>query len=43
WQDRICIISRPGHPLQKEKRLSLAAMLDYPWIMPPPLSTPMLI
>lgn len=41
WQDRICIVARQYHPLHQAANLSLEEMLDYPWIMPPPLSTPM--
>ncbi|WP_206073988.1 LysR substrate-binding domain-containing protein, partial [Pseudarthrobacter sp. AG30] len=41
WQDRICIVARQHHPLHQAADVTLEAMLDYPWIMPPPSSTPM--
>ena len=41
WKDRICIVARQHHPLHQAADVTLEAMLDYPWIMPPPSSTPM--
>ncbi len=41
WQDRICIVARQHHPLHQAADVTLEAMLDYPWIMPPSSSTPM--
>lgn len=41
WQDRICIVAGQHHPLHQAADVTTEAMLDYPWIMPPPSSTPM--
>ena len=35
FQDPYVVVAAPGHPLAKSTRLSLAAVVDLPWIMPP--------
>lgn len=40
YEEPVLAVVRPGHPLLKEKRLTLARAAQYPWILPLP-GTPM--
>lgn len=40
FTDRYSVISSPAHPLQKRKRVSVADVMNVPWVMPPAEAEP---
>jgi len=34
FDDRLCFVSRPGHPLTKGKAPTIASLLQWPWVVP---------
>lgn len=40
WQDTICIVAAPSHPLRHQRRLVLADTLQQPWAFVPPGTEP---
>jgi len=39
YAEPICLVTRPGHPLFRKRRLGLRDLVNEPWLLPLPETT----